>query len=263
MKYQIRRLPAIALTACTAIGISVAEVNAGERVELNQFNLGPVTTRALFPGINVDGPGAQETDWYPVYLWREPSDQCALPVDTDGDGVPDSLMPTPFPNNHSLVFNIAIPPTSGNPIYDQSVYNMGCPLAIEGFGIWGSETDIVPRMANMKGDDVSVYFVHSNDVSLGMTWGDLMNLVDNGCALQGTADLSEVLQSESPDPTLSPGGAQVPKFKISLKGTLNDGTRFTVLTSGQKVPNSNEDPDPTIIRTYKVKGLKDIEQQCQ
>jgi hypothetical protein len=205
----------------------------------------------------VDGPGVQETDWYPVYLWRDPSDQCALPGGPGG-----TMIPTQFPDNHALVFNIAIPPTSGNPIYDAGIYNFGCPLAIEGFGIWENETALTPRMAKITGNNIPVYFVHSSDVRLDMTWGDLMDLVNDGCALEGTADLNETLQSGAQNPILAPGGAQVPKFKIDLKGTLVDGTGFTVLASGQQVPNQNEAPDPTIVRTFKVKGLN-IEDQCQ
>ena len=65
-----KRLFAIALAVCAATLLSPTMVSAGDRVEVDQSNFGPLTTRALFPGVNLGGPGVKESDWYPVYLVR-------------------------------------------------------------------------------------------------------------------------------------------------------------------------------------------------
>jgi len=239
------RLTAIALAACMSLGLVASEAIAGVRAEFNQFNFGPLTTRALFPSVNVEGPGVQQTDWYPVYLWRLPSDQCAFPLDINGDGVPDIFIP--FTDDHNLVSNVA----QSDPTL--VLHNLGCPLAFEGFGIFEDESALVPRLSKLTGN-VPVYFVHSSDVDNLMTWGDLNGLVADGCALEGSAELSEVLQSEAPEGV--PGGAQVPSFKISLKGYLDNGTPFSVLAVGQSVPSNP--PNIATVRTFKVKGLEYI-----
>ena len=60
-----------------------------------------------------------------------------------------------------------------------------------------------------------------------MTLDNLYDLVNEGCALAGTANqYNEVLQVDT----------QIPKFNISLQGSLNDGTRFSAITVGQSVP---------------------------
>ena len=258
MKHSIvSKISSVALTACVSLGILATEVNAGERVEFSQFFFAPLTTWALFPGINLEGPGVQQTDWFPVYLWRLPSEQCAFPLDLDGDGVPDTVIP--FGDDHNLVSNVA-------PVTDPItgvLHNLGCPLAFEGWGIFEDLSVLpapTPRMSNLTGN-VPVYFVHSSDVSLDMTWGDLQDLVAAGCALDGSAQLNEVLQSEAP--VDAPDGAQVPGFKISLKGYLNNGIPFSVLVVGQGVPSNP--PGVATVRTYKVKGLEDImrPEECQ
>lgn len=265
MKHSIiSKISSIALTACVSLGIVATEVNAGERVEFNQFFFAPITTRALFPGINLEGPGVQQTDWFPVYLWRLASEQCAFPLDLDGDGVPDTVIP--FGDDHNLVSNVA--PVS-DPITGV-LHNLGCPLAIEGWGIFEDLSVLpapTPRMSKLTGN-VPVYFVHSSDVENfsgvpfnTMTWGDLQELVDCGFALEGSAELNEVLQSEAP--VDAPDGAQVPGFKISLKGYLNNGIPFSVLAVGQGVPSNP--PGVATVRTYKVKGLDDVMRpnECQ
>lgn len=253
------RLTAIALTACMSLGLVASEAIAGVRAEFNQFNFGPLTTRALFPGKNVEGPGVQQTDWYPVYLWRLPSDQCSFYLDPPGILIL-------FTDDHRLVPNTDPNDPTG------VLHNLGCPLAFEGFGIFEDESVLVPRLSNLTGN-VPVYFVHSSDVDEyaappgdpdpfnRMTWGNLQDLVNGGCALEGSADLREVLQSEAPlDPvTLEPipGGAQVPSFKISLKGYLTDGTPFSVLAVGQRVPSNP--PNIATVRIFNVEGLEYIE----
>ena len=119
----------------------------------------------------------------------------------------------------------------------------------------------MPRQSKLTGN-VPVYFVHSSDVDsfIGvpfntMTWGDLQDLVTGGCALEGSAELKEVLQSEAPQG--APGGAQVPSFKISLKGYLDNGTPFSVLAVGQGVPSNP--PNVATVRTFKVEGLEYID----
>ena len=92
-----------------------------------------------------------------------------------------------------------------------------------------------------------------------MTWGDLQDLVAAGCALQGSAELSEVLHSEAP--AGAPGGAQVPGFKISLKGYLDTGMPFSVLAVGQGVPSNP--PGVATVRTYKVKGLEYVDRPTE
>jgi hypothetical protein len=243
---------AIALLACISLGLLSAEVGAGERVEFNQFNFGPLTTRALFPGVNMEGPGVQQTDWYPVYLWRQPSEQCNFYLDPPGLWIP-------FTDDHNLVTNVAPSDPTG------VLHNLGCQLTVVAWGIYENESDAVPRMTNLTGN-VPVYFVHRSDVNdysgfpfNTMTWGDLQDLVDDGCALEGSAQLSEILRGDAP--AGASGGAQVPGFKISLKGNLADGTPFSVHTVGQIVPSNP--PGVGTVRTYKVKGLEDIDQQCQ
>ena len=59
------RLSAIVLSVCMSLGLAATEVSAGERVEYNQFFFAPVTTRALFPGINLDGPALNRLTGYP------------------------------------------------------------------------------------------------------------------------------------------------------------------------------------------------------
>ena len=106
-----------------------------------------------------------------------------------------------------------------------------------------------------------VYFVHEDDAYLGMTWGELSDLLDAGCALSGeTYRYREILQPGSPDPDLFPGGAKVPSFNISLSGYLEDGTRFTVNAVGQIVPGPTF-PN-TVLRTYRIEGLEDKEYPC-
>ena len=241
------RLTAIALTACMSLGLVASEAIAGVRAEFNQFNFGPLTTRALFPGINFEGPGVQPTDWYPVYLWRLPSDQCSFYLDPPGISIP-------FTDDHLLVPNVAPSDPTG------VLHNLGCPLAFEGFGIFEDESALVPRLSNLTGN-VPVYFVHKDDVAKYsavpfnvMTWGNLKGLVADGCALEGSAELSEVLQSEAPEG--ASGGAQVPSFKISLKGYLDIGTPFSVLAVGQGVPSNP--PNIATVRTFKVEGLEYI-----
>ena len=234
------RLTAIALTACMSLGLVASVAIAGVRAEFNQYNFGPLTTRALFRGINFEGPGVQPTDWYPVYLWRLPSDHCSFYLDPPG-------IPIPFTDDHLLVPNVAPSDPTG------VLHNLGCPLAFEGWGIFEDESALVPRLSNLTGN-VPVYFVHSSDVSLSMTWGDLQGLVDNGCALEGSAELNEVLQSEAPEGVT--GGAQVPSFKISLNGYLLNGIPFSVLAVGQNVPSNP--PSIATVRTYQVEGLEYI-----
>lgn len=263
------RLTAVALTACISLGLVTSEAISGVRTELDQFNFGPFTTRALFPGINIDGPGVQPTDWYPVYLWRLPSDQCAFPNPIPIP--PETLL---FTDDHRLVTNTDLNDPTG------VLHNLGCPLAFEGFSIFEEEPTpdlpVVPRLSKLTGN-VPVYFVHSSDVDEKappegdpdpfnkMTWGDLQDLVICGYALKGSAELKEVLQSEAPvDPdTLEPlpGGAQVPSFKISLKGYLDNGTPFSALAVGQGVPSNP--PNVATVRTYKIKGLEYIERPSE
>jgi hypothetical protein len=232
-----KRLFAIALVAFSATLLSPTSVRASERVEVTQFNFGALTTRALFPGVNVGGPGVQGSEWYPVYLVRDPY-ACALE----------------FPEDHLLVFNIRL--SSPDPSY-----HFTCPLLVEGFGIYGDESDIFPRIGNLRGDNVPVYFVHKDDAYLGMTWGEFSGLLDAGCVLQGeTNRYHEILQPGSPDPSVFPGGAKVPSFNISLSGYLEDGTRFTVHTVGQLVPGPTF-PN-TVVRTYQIMGLDDKEYPC-
>ena len=164
------RLTSIALTACMSLGLVASEAIAGVRAEFNQFNFGPLTTRALFPGKNVDGPGVQQTDWYPVYLWRLPSDQCSFYLDPPGISIP-------FTDDHLLVPNVAPSDPTG------VLHNWGCPLAFEGFGIFEDESALVPRLSNLTGN-VPVYFVHKDDVAKYsavpfnmMTWGDFIKAV--------------------------------------------------------------------------------------
>jgi hypothetical protein len=259
MKHSIiSKISSVALTACVSLGIVATEVNAGgERVEFNQFFFAPITTRALFPGINLEGPGVQQTDWFPVYLWRLASETCAFPLDLDQDGEIEPGEALLFTDDHNLVSNIAPSDPTG------VVHNLGCPLAFEGWGIFEDLSVLpapTPRMSNLTGN-VPVYFVHSSDVSLDMTWGDLQDLVAAGCALDGSAQLNEVLQSEAP--VDAPDGAQVPGFKISLKGYLNNGIPFSVLAVGQGVPSNL--PGVATVRTYKVKGLEDVmrPEECQ
>ena len=238
MKKTIAKRPlTIALLACATIWLSPTLVSAGERVELDQFNFGPLTTRALFPGVNIDGPGVKDSDWYPVYLVRDPY-ACSLD----------------FPDDHLLVFNIR--QSSPDP-----TYHFACPLLVEGFAIYEDEGDMFPRISNLRAANVPVYFVYRDDVSLFMTWGELSGLLDEGCALRGeTYRYREILQPGSPDPAVFPGGAKVPSFNISLSGNLEDGTRFTVHTVGQVVPG------PTfpnvVVRTYRIEGLDDKEYPC-
>jgi hypothetical protein len=239
------QLSSILLMVCMSLGFVAAEVGAGERIEFNQFNFGPLSTRALFPGVNTGGPGVQQTDWYPVYLWRLPSDQCSFYLDPPGISIP-------FTDDHNLVTNVA----PSDPTF--VLHNLGCPLTVVAWGIYENEYDPVPRMTNLKGN-VPVYFVHSSDVDNSMTWGDLKGLLSDGCALEGSAELSEILQGDAPEGVS--GGAQVPSFKISLKGYLTDGTLFSVHTVGQIVPSNP--PGIATVRTYQVKGLEEIEQQCQ
>jgi hypothetical protein len=265
MKHSIiSKISSVALTACVSLGIVATEVNAGERVEFNQFFFAPITTRALFPGINLEGPGVQQTDWFPVYLWRLASETCAFPLDFDQDGEIEPGEALLFTDDHNLVSNIAPSDPTG------VVHNLGCPLAIEGWGIFEDlsvQPAPTPRMSKLTGN-VPVYFVHSSDVGNfsgdpfnTMTWGDLQELVDCGFALEGSAELNEVLQSEAPEG--APDGAQVPGFKISLKGYLNNGIPFSVLAVGQGVPSNP--PGVATVRTYKVKGLEDIirPEECQ
>ena len=242
------RLTAIALTACMSLGLVASEAGAGIRAEIDPTNFPPISTRALFPGINFEGPGVQVTDWYPVYLWRDPS-QCLIPVPpADPDDPPTFL---PFPSDHNLVTN-----ESG--IFGV-FHNVFCPILVEGFGIFEDESSIVQRMLNMKGN-VPVYYIHSDDVRLDMTWGDLMGLVEDGCALQGMADLKEILQPTTPDPEVFPGGAQIGSFNIKLNGSLTsagyEGISFSVHTVGQNVPSNP--PGVATVRTFKVKGMEDI-----
>ena len=246
------QLTLIVLMANISLGLLASEVGAAERVEFNQYNFGPLTTRALFPGVNAGGPGVQQTDWYPVYLWRLPSDQCSFYLNPPGISIP-------FTDDHNLVTNVA----PSDPTF--VLHNLGCPLAVVGWGIYEFASDPVPRMTNLTGN-VPVYFVHSSDVdeySGGpvntMTWGDLQDLVAAGCALEGSAQLKEILQGDAPEG--ASGGAQVPSFNISLKGYLDDGTPFSVHTVGQVVPSNP--PGVGTVRTYKVKGLENIDQQCQ
>jgi len=246
------QLGAIVLTVCMSLGLVTAEVGAGERIEFNQFNFGPLTTRALFPGVNAGGPGVQETDWYPVYLWRLPSDQCSFYLYPPG-------IPIPFTDDHNLVTNVA----QSDPTF--VLHNLGCPLTVVGWGIYENESDPVPRMTHLTGN-VPVYFVHSSDVNEysgvpfnTMTWGDLQGLVSAGCVLEGSAELSEILQGDAPEG--ASGGAQVPSFKISLKGYLADGTLFSVHTVGQVVPSNP--PGVATVRTYKVKGLEYVDRPTE
>ena len=58
----IKHLLAVTLVACTALGLATTAVRADERIELDQFSFGPLTTRALFPGINLEGPGFKESN---------------------------------------------------------------------------------------------------------------------------------------------------------------------------------------------------------
>ena len=247
------QLSSIVLMACMSLGFVTAEVGAGDRIEFNQFNFGPLTTRALFPGINTGGPGVQQTDWYPVYLWRDPRNGCEFVLNPPG-------IPIPFTDDHNLVTNVDPNDFTG------VVHNLGCPLIVAAWGIYDEyDPTLVPRMTNLTGN-VPVYFVHSSDVDEysgepfnTMTWGDLQGLVAAGCALEGSAQLSEILHGDAPEG--APGGAQVPSFKISLKGYLADGTPFSVNTVGQIVPSNP--PGIATVRTYQVKGLEEIEQQCQ
>jgi len=250
------QLGAIVLTACMSLGLVTTQVVAGERVdEINQYSFGPITTRALFPGINTGGPGVQGTDWYPVYLWRQPGDQCSIyfqPLD----------IWIPFTDDHYLVSNVDPNDPTG------ILHNLGCPVIVSAWGIYDEydpenpNPGNVPRMAHLTGI-VPVYFVHSSDVEqyegpMGneMTWGDLQGLLNDECALQGTAQLREILQGEGRIEGII-GGAQVPSFKISLKGNLDDGTPFSVHTVGQIVPSNP--PNIATVRTYQVKGLEHIE----
>lgn len=231
------RLLTIALLLGAVTWLSPSLVSAGERVQYTQFTFGPLTTRALFPGVNLAGPGMQDTDWYPVYLVRDPY-----------------ACPGEFPEDHLLVYNMR--QTSPDPSY-----HFACPLLIEGFGILEDASAMFPRVSNLWAGHVPVYFVHKDDVSLAMTWGELSDLLDDGCALRGMAHrYREILQTGSPDPVTMPGGANVPSFNISLSGYLEDGTRFSVHTAGQVAPG------PTfpsgIVRTYRVKGLADKENVC-
>jgi len=243
MKHSIiNHISHVALTACMSFGLVATESSAGIRLDFETApeTFPPLTTRALFPGVNEEGPGVQQPNWYPVYLWRDP-DQCAI-----------GPIPIPFPDNHNLTTNVS--PDFLNPF--PGFHNVLCQPLVDGFGIFENETSVVQRLLNFKGN-VPVYFVHSDDVSLDMTWGDLTTLVEDGCALQGMADLSEILQGESPDPVNFPGGAQVPSFKINLKGSLTsigyEGISFSVHTVGQNTPSQ-----PSTVRTFKVKGLNDI-----
>jgi hypothetical protein len=232
-----KRLFAIALVVCAATVLSPTMVNAGDRVEVNQFNFGPLTTRALFPGVNTGGPGVKASDWYPVYLVRDPY-ACAVE----------------FPEDHLLVFNIR----QSTP--DPS-YHFACPLLVEGFAIYEDESDMFPRIGNLRGDNVPVYFVHMDDAYLGMTWGEFSALLDAGCVLRGeTNRYHEILKPGSPDPTVFPGGAKVPGFNINMSGYLEDGTRFAIHTVGQVVPGPTF-PN-TVVRTYEIKGLEDKEYPC-
>ena len=238
MKHSIiNQITFAVLTACIYFGLTATETSAGIRLDFETApeTFPPLTTRALFPGVNEEGPGVQQPNWYPVYLWRDPG-QCTIP----------------FPDNHSLTTNVSpdfLIPFPG-------FHNVFCQPIVSGFGIFDNETSVVQRLLNFKGN-VPVYFVHSDDVSPDMTWGDLIALVEDGCALQGMADLSEILQGETPDPVNFPGGAQVPSFKIDLKGSLTtggyEGISFSVHTVGQNTPSQ-----PSTVRTFKVKGLDDI-----
>jgi len=236
MKRMIaKRHLAIALLVCAATLLSPTLVSAGDRVEVNQFNFGPLTTRALFPGVNLGGPGVKDTEWYPVYLVRDPY-ACGFE----------------FPEDHLLVFNVR--QSSPDPSY-----HFACPLLVAGFAIYNEEGDMLPRIGNLRAANVPVYFVHKDDVNLFMTWGELSGLLDEECALQGeTYRYREILQPESPDPSL--GGAKVPSFNISLNGYLEDGTRFAIHTVGQIVPGPTF-PN-TVVRTYLIKGLDDKEYPC-
>ena len=234
----INHIVSIALAVCMSIGLVVTGASAGIRADFESApeTFPPLTTRALFPGVNAGGPGVQQTNWYPVYLWRDPG-QC---------------FPVSFPDDHILTSNLLPSPEIPFPGF----HNVFCQILVDGFGIFENEGSLVQRQMNFKGN-VPVYFVHSEDASLGMTWGELVTLVDDGCALQGTAKLSEILHGESPDPDNFPGGAQVPGFKISLKGALSstgyEGLSFSVHAVGQHPPSQ-----PAIARTVKIEGLADI-----
>lgn len=233
------RLLAFALILCAGVWLSPGPTSAGERILYDQYTFGPLTTRALFPGLNLAGPGVKDTDWYPVYLVR----------DTEACGAP-------FPLDHSLVFNAR--PNPSDPWYQ-----MDCPLLFEGFGIFEDSISVtpVPRISNLWSDFIPVYFVHKDDVNLEMTWGDLMYLVDEGCAIGGMANrYREILQSESPNPVMFPGGAKVPSFNIRLSGYLDDGTRFSVHTVGQLVPGPTF--PSAVVRTYRIKGLEEKGASC-
>ena len=234
----INHIVSITLAVCISIGLVVTGASAGIRADFESApeTFPPLTTRALFQGVNAEGPGVQQTNWHPVYLWRDPG-QC---------------FPVSFPDDHILTSNFS----PNLDLLFPGFHNVFCQILVDGFGIFENEASIVQRQMNFKGN-VPVYFVHSDDVSPDMTWGELMDLVDDGCALQGTAKLSEILQGESPDPDLFPGGAQVPGFKISLKGALlsagYEGISFSVHAVGQHPPSQ-----PGIVRTLKVDGLADI-----
>ena len=229
-----KRLFAIALAVCAATLLSPTMVSAGDRVEVDQSNFGPLTTRALFPGVNLGGPGVKDSDWYPVYLVRNPY-ACGFE----------------FPDDHLLVLNVR----QSTP--DPS-YQFACPLLVEGFAIYEDEGDMFPRIGNLRAANVPVYFVYKDDVSLDMTWGEFSELLDEGCSLSGeTYRYREILQPGSPDPDLFPGGAKVPSFNISLNGYLEDGTQFAIHTVGQIVPGPTF-PN-TVVRTFQIKGLEDKE----
>ena len=232
-----KRLFAIALAICAATLLTPNMVSAGDRVEVNQFNFGPLTTRALFPGVNVGGPGVKGSAWYPVYLVRDPY-ACSFG----------------FPDDHLLVFNIRL----GSP--DPS-YHFTCPLLVGGFAIYEDISYMFPRIGNLRGENVPVYFVHKDDAYLGMTWGEFSGLLDEGCVLRGESTrYHEILKPGSPDPSVFPGGAQVPSFNINLSGYLEDGTRFAIHTVGQIVPGPTF-PN-TVVRTFEIKGLDDKENPC-
>lgn len=223
MKHLINgRLFAIALSLCTILGFMTSVVNAAERVVYDQSNFGPYSSRVLVNPTHIVGPGVQESDWYPIYFWRDPSY---------------------LPDDHDLLSNLAPSDPTG------ILHNFYAPLTFDGFGIFpdGYTPTSAPQMSKHNGNYVPVYFVPISAFNPGMTLLDLYNLVGEGCALAGTADqYNEVLQVD----------AQIPKFNISLKGTLNDETRFSVITVGQSVP---EYAPFVALRIFTIKGLPEVD----